>query len=103
MTPAPPFCQSPDGRLLVGAPLPAAVLPGSFNPLHRGHRELAAAAGRRLGRTCRPRGCGRRARTACRFREPGTRCVPYFFGANFGSSSAHFASPFSRAASSGNE
>jgi hypothetical protein len=29
--------------------LPAAVLPGSFNPLHRGHRELAAAAGRRLG------------------------------------------------------
>jgi hypothetical protein len=28
---------------------PLAVLPGSFNPLHRGHRLLAAVAGRRLG------------------------------------------------------
>jgi hypothetical protein len=47
--PPPPVCQAPDGRLLAGAAIPAAVLPGSFNPLHRGHRELAAAAGRRLG------------------------------------------------------
>ncbi|MEO2091934.1 MAG: hypothetical protein ABGY75_20975 [Gemmataceae bacterium] len=28
---------------------PAAVLPGSFNPLHRGHRLLAEVAGRRVG------------------------------------------------------
>ena len=33
----------PDG------PAPAAVLPGSFNPLHPGHIELAAVAARRLG------------------------------------------------------
>jgi hypothetical protein len=30
-------------------PKPLALLPGSFNPLHRGHVELAAAAAARLG------------------------------------------------------
>jgi cytidylyltransferase-like protein len=30
-------------------PKPLAVLPGSFNPLHRGHVELAAVAAARLG------------------------------------------------------
>lgn len=32
-------------------PNPAALLPGSFNPLHAGHLSLAAAAGRILGTT----------------------------------------------------
>ena len=30
-------------------PKPLALLPGSFNPLHRGHTELAVAAAARLG------------------------------------------------------
>ena len=30
-------------------PAPAALLPGSFHPLHAGHRTLAAVAGRMLG------------------------------------------------------
>jgi len=34
----------PDGQLLESAPLPAALLPGSFNPRHAGHVGLAAAA-----------------------------------------------------------
>jgi hypothetical protein len=41
--------QSASGELLSDAPLPVALLPGSFNPLHVGHLTLAAAAGRRLG------------------------------------------------------
>ena len=32
-------------------PTPAALLPGSFHPLHAGHRTLAAVAGRFLGAT----------------------------------------------------
>lgn len=41
----------PDGALLEGAPLSGrALLPGSFNPLHDGHRKLAAVARERLGR-----------------------------------------------------
>ncbi len=44
-----PICHLPDGTVRTGGLLPVAVLPGSFNPLHRGHRELAAAAARRLG------------------------------------------------------
>jgi hypothetical protein len=42
-------CREPDGTLRVGEPRPAVLLPGSFNPLHRGHTTLAAAAAERLG------------------------------------------------------
>lgn len=43
------WCHTPDGTVSHNAPRPVALLPGSFNPLHHGHRSLAAAAGRRLG------------------------------------------------------
>ncbi len=33
-----------DGRLRADAPLPKLLLPGSFNPLHEGHRHLAVVA-----------------------------------------------------------
>ena len=39
----------PDGQITQGAPAPAAVLPGSFNPLHGGHRGLARIASELLG------------------------------------------------------
>ena len=38
-----------DGRMEIEGKPPRALLPGSFNPVHRGHTELAAAAGRTLG------------------------------------------------------
>ena len=41
---------TPDGRLETGIKLGAAVLSGSFNPLHEGHLELAEVAGEALGR-----------------------------------------------------
>lgn len=43
--------QTVDGRLLVPAtaPLPQAILSGSFDPLHAAHRQLAAVAEARLG------------------------------------------------------
>lgn len=44
-----PVCREPDGSVRVGGPLPRAVFPGSFNPLHHGHLTLAAAAARVLG------------------------------------------------------
>jgi nicotinamide mononucleotide (NMN) deamidase PncC len=37
-----------DGRLVRDAPIPGAVLPGSFNPLHAGHLGLAQVASRLL-------------------------------------------------------
>ncbi len=43
-----PHCFT-DGVLLSHAPRPLALLPGSFNPLHFGHRALAEAAAVRLG------------------------------------------------------
>jgi len=39
----------PDGQLLRSAPIPAAVLPGSFNPKHAGHIGLAETAAAILG------------------------------------------------------
>ena len=38
-----------DGGMTVEHPAPAALLPGSFNPLHRGHEALAQAAASILG------------------------------------------------------
>ncbi len=38
-----------DGRMAVDSPIRAPLLPGSFNPLHHGHEELARAASRLLG------------------------------------------------------
>ncbi len=37
------------GSLVVDGEAPAALLPGSFSPVHEGHRGLAQAAGKRLG------------------------------------------------------
>ena len=39
----------PDGQLVQSAPVPAAVLPGSFNPRHAGHVGLAETAAAILG------------------------------------------------------
>jgi hypothetical protein len=44
-------CVEIDGRIRTDAEPPAALLPGSFNPLHEGHIELACTAARRLGRS----------------------------------------------------
>jgi Cytidylyltransferase-like len=41
-------CVEPGGGVRTG-PKPPALLPGSFNPLHRGHTALAAAAAAHLG------------------------------------------------------
>jgi nicotinamide mononucleotide (NMN) deamidase PncC len=39
----------PDGQLVQSAPIPAAILPGSFNPRHAGHVGLAETAAAILG------------------------------------------------------
>jgi hypothetical protein len=44
------LCHEADGRLRTDGPRPGLVLPGSFNPLHEGHRELAVVASRLTGR-----------------------------------------------------
>ena len=42
-------CRDSRGEFRTGGPLPLAVLPGSFNPLHHGHTTLAAVAAAKLG------------------------------------------------------
>src|SRR4051794_11244811 len=43
--------QEPDGGLRPSAPSPRAILSGSFNPLHHGHRTLADIASKLLNQT----------------------------------------------------
>jgi len=43
------LCQTIGGAFAPDAAIPRAVLSGSFNPLHAGHRTLAEVVGRRLG------------------------------------------------------
>ncbi len=42
-------CSDIDSRLRTDAPRPPLLLPGSFNPLHEGHCDLAATASQMLG------------------------------------------------------
>lgn len=44
-------CVEPDGVLRGAQTEAGLLLPGAFNPLHHGHRELAAVAERRTGRS----------------------------------------------------
>ncbi|HEY1380437.1 MAG TPA: hypothetical protein VGF55_26785 [Gemmataceae bacterium] len=46
---SPCLIREPSGRLLSAGERPRALLSGSFNPLHDGHRRLAEAAAARLG------------------------------------------------------
>lgn len=46
---APPVCLLPDGSVAEIPVRPTAVLPGSFNPLHAGHRALADVVALRFG------------------------------------------------------
>jgi hypothetical protein len=42
-------CQEIDGRLRTDGQRPGLLLPGSFNPLHEGHRDLEAASAQMTG------------------------------------------------------
>jgi hypothetical protein len=44
------LCVEPDGRMRQDSPPPVALLPGSFNPVHEGHRGMAAVATRLTGK-----------------------------------------------------
>jgi hypothetical protein len=44
----PPVCRLPDGSVAEVPVRPAAILPGSFNPLHAGHRTLAEVVANRF-------------------------------------------------------
>jgi hypothetical protein len=44
------LCQEPDGTIRYDGSSPEALLPGSFNPLHAGHEQLAEVGARSLGR-----------------------------------------------------
>lgn len=46
---APVVCVEPDGRIHRDTTATRLLLPGSFNPLHEGHRDLAVIAARRIG------------------------------------------------------
>jgi cytidyltransferase-like protein len=45
----PALLVNPDGVVVSGMPRSVGILPGSFNPLHEGHRKLAETASRILG------------------------------------------------------
>jgi len=45
----PAVCVEADGRVRSPAAPPSVLLPGAFNPVHAGHRGMAAAAGRLTG------------------------------------------------------
>jgi nicotinamide mononucleotide (NMN) deamidase PncC len=46
---APVICIGVDGQVQVNHPLPTVLIPGAFNPLHKGHLTLAAAAREQVG------------------------------------------------------
>src|SRR5262249_21453207 len=46
----PTVCVEPDGRIRADSVRPAVLLPGSFNPVHLGHRQLAETAARLVGK-----------------------------------------------------
>src|SRR5205085_10269411 len=46
----PAICVEPDGRIRAESMRPSVLLPGSFNPVHAGHWQLAATAARLTGK-----------------------------------------------------